>query len=208
MTQKFTYDFASRFKTAFGFIAANAVSRLVSNGFGKVEKQGGTYGLSAFDMTDGTFDNVVLYRNGGAEKYMFSYSSIDENNKEIFATPPMLNFKRAKKLVVTNIDNTDVHIVERYATEPWEITWRGLLIDMENHNFPLDKLNALNQIFEVNNVWSIASDITDAIGVQAVYIADIEVSFIEGYQDTIAYTMTMRSIHSIEVQINKKYVTV
>ncbi|MFV0378345.1 MAG: hypothetical protein ACK5JD_13710 [Mangrovibacterium sp.] len=57
------YDFKSRFKTAFGFVAAQALSRLVSDGFGKVKNEGGSYGLEVYAMNEGTFDDVELHRN-------------------------------------------------------------------------------------------------------------------------------------------------
>ncbi|MFV0378346.1 MAG: DUF6046 domain-containing protein [Mangrovibacterium sp.] len=119
----------------------------------------------------------------------------------MFATPPMLTLRRAKRLVVSVIDNTDTEVVERFATEPWEITWRGLLIDMTEHEFPIDKLKSLNELFEVNSIWNVASEILRSVNVLAVYVKDIEISFVEGYEDTIAYTLTLRSIKPLEYQL-------
>ena len=195
------FDFTSRFKSAFGFVAANAVSRLVEQAFGDVRPANDGYGLQVYTMNEGTFDDVELYRNNGAEKYLFAYRSMAESYNEIFATPPMLSLKRAKRLVISTIDNTDTEVVERFATEPWEITWRGLLIDMENHEFPIDKLELLNTIFEVNSIWHVSSEILRKVNVLAVYIKDIDVSFIEGYEDTIAYTLTLRAIKPLEYQL-------
>lgn len=195
------YDFKSRFKTAFGFVAAQALSRLVSDGFGKVKNEGGSYGLEVYAMNEGTFDDVELHRNNHTESYFFAYRSITEGLTDIFATPPMLTLRRAKRLVVSVIDNTDTEVVERFATEPWEITWRGLLIDMTEHEFPIDKLKSLNELFEVNSIWNVASEILRSVNVLAVYVKDIEISFVEGYEDTIAYTLTLRSIKPLEYQL-------
>jgi hypothetical protein len=92
-------------------------------------------------------------------------------------------------------------VIERYGTEPWEITWRGLLIDMENHNFPLQKIKEINEIFEHNGVWNVASEIFEAISVEAVYIRDVSVDFVEGFEDTVSYQFTMRSMKPLEYQL-------
>jgi hypothetical protein len=150
-----------------------------------------------------TFDDVTLYRDseGAKEEYKFAFQSITDDYSSVFATPPMMSLKRAKKLTITPIDNSDIEVVERYATEPYEITWRGLLIDMENHEFPLEKMEQLNKIFEFNDVWNVASEILQAVGVESVFIKDISFDFVEGYEDTISYVMTTRAIRPLEYQL-------
>lgn len=198
------FDFASRFKTAFGFVAGNVASRLASTGFGDVQKVGDNYGLTVYNGRDAAFDEVTLKKGVNGPSYLFAYRSLAEDYNNVFATPPMLRMSRAKRLVVSVIDNSDLEVVERYSTEPWEISLRGLLIDMVNHEFPLDKLQTMNEIFEVNSIWTVSSEIINAIGVDAIYIKDIEIEFVEGYEDTIAYTMTTRAIKPLEYQLIKK----
>lgn len=194
------FDFTGRVQAAFGFVAATTATRLVQTAFGDVVKQSdlnvGVYLMSR----EVTFDEVTL--RSGEEKYYFAYRPIGEQYSEVFATPPMLSLKRAKKLVITPIDNSDIEVVERYGTEPWEITWRGLLIDMENHEFPIDKMEAINRIFEANREWMVDSEILQRVGVLALYVRDIQIDFVEGYEDTIAYTMITRSIRPVEFQIS------
>ncbi len=194
------FDLASRFKTAFGFVAANVTSRLIEQQFGDVVKEGDCYGLDVFSHDESTFDEVLLYQND-SQKYLFAYRTLSAQYSEVFATPPMLSLRRAKRLVVSVIDNSDVEVVERYSTEPWEITFRGLLIDMLEHNFPLDKLETMNNIFEVNSIWNVSSEILNKIGVEAIYIKDIDIDFVEGFEDTIAYSMTTRAIKPLEYQL-------
>lgn len=199
-----TIDFAGRFQSAFGFITKNISSRLDKEGFGEVIRNSHNNG---FDMKSNvfvwsdetTFDEISL-RNG-SERYFFAFRSFSEHDAGVFATPPMLSLKRSKRLVVTCMDNGGTEIVERYATEPYEITWRGLLIDMENHEFPIDKLEQINKIFEANEVWSVDSQILQAVGVSAVYFKDIQIDFVEGYEDTISYTFTARAILPLEYQL-------
>ena len=197
-----TFDFSGRYQAAFGFVTGNISSRLDDYGFGDIikEQHDTSYEIAVYLWDKkSAFDEVLLYKD--SEEYLFAFRSLSEDYSEVFATPPMLSLKRAKKLVITPIDNSDIEVVERYATEPWEITWRGLLIDMENHEFPLEKMEQLNKIFEVNSVWNVASEILQAVGVEAIYIRDISIDFVEGFEDTIAYTLTTRSIRSLEYQL-------
>ena len=195
------FDFTARYQSAFGFVSATVSSRLDSQGFGDVVKDSGL-NMMAYANSEAAFDEVVLEADG--KEYLFAYRSLSEQYSNIFATPPMLSMKRSKRLAVTVIDNSDVEVVERYATEPWEITWRGLLIDMENHQFPLDRLELLNAIFETDKVLGVSSDILRRIGVLGIYIKDISVDFVEGFEDTIGYTLTARAIKTLEYQLSNQ----
>lgn len=193
-------NFAARMQSAFGISTTSVSSRLDAQGFGDVVKDESGFDLAIYTMDkNSTFDEVLLYRDG--EEYLFAFKSINDDYSAVFATPPMLSLKRAKKLIITPIDNSDVEVVERYGTEPWEITWRGLLIDMENHDFPLEKMKQLNEIFEYDGVWNVASEILQANKIEAVYIRDISIDFVEGFTDTVSYQFTMRAIKPLEYQL-------
>lgn len=201
-----TIDFKGRFQSAFGFITKNISSRLENNGFGEVIRNAHNNG---FDLKSNvmlwddktTFDEITL--RIGSEKYLFAFRELSEEYKSVFATPPMLSLKRSKRLVVTSIDNGNTEVIERYSTEPYEITWRGLLIDMDSHRFPMDKVERINRIFEKNEVWNVDSEILQALGVAAVYFKDIDIGFIEGYEDTVAYNLTARAILPLEYQLTE-----
>lgn len=197
-------DFAGRFQSAFGFTTKKMSSRLEEEGFDEViyDSPAGSFEMEGSFFVwnnESTFDEVTL-RNG-SEKYLFAFRPFSDKYEDLFAIPPMLSLRRSKRLIITTVDNSDTEVVERYATEPYEITWRGLLIDMENHNFPIGRLEQINKIFEVNGVWSVDSEILQAVGVAAVYFKDVQIDFVEGYEDTIAYTFTTRAIRPLEYQL-------
>ena len=199
-SRSFKFDFAGRVQAAFGFIAATTATRLAQKAFGPVAKIS-DLNVDVYTSNAATFDEVTL-RNG-SEEYHFAYQPISADYSSVFATPPMLSLRRAKKLVITPVDNSDIEVVERYGTEPYEITWRGLLIDMDNHEFPIDKMEKLNLIFEANREWMVDSEILQKVGVLALYIRDIQIDFVEGFEDTIAYTLTTRGIRPVEFQIER-----
>lgn len=194
------FDFTERIQAAFGFAAATSATRLAQKAFG-TDVTKGNVNVAVYAFSEASFDEVTL--RYAKEEYKFAFQPISSDYSSVFATPPMLSLRRAKKLVITPIDNSDIEVVERYGTEPYEITMRGLLIDMENHEFPIDKLERLNQIFEANREWMVDSEILRRVGVLAIYIKDIAIDFVEGYEDTIAYTMTTRAIRPIELQVNE-----
>lgn len=196
-----TFDLASRFKNAFGFVALKADEK--SN----ILKTTNANGLSVFELDDDSvFDEVTFYDKVEGDNFAFSWKSVSENDEQltsVLASPPMFQFRRSKKLIVTPIDNSDTEVVERYATRSWLLTMKGLLIDMEEHNFPLDKLEKLNELFEKNKIWNVASEICQALKIESVYFDDIDIRFIEGYEDTIAYTIMAHSIKPLEYQLLK-----
>jgi hypothetical protein len=76
---------------------------------------------------------------------------------------------------------------------------------MEEHRFPLDKLKKINDIFEANSIWAVSSEILAAVNVNSVIIQDMDIEFVEGYEDTIAYSISARATQSIQYQlINEK----
>lgn len=192
-------NLGDRFKKAFGFVAAKMSTPLTEKGFkAEVEQPQNSQILLWDDKTK--FDEVKLYRD--KIEFDFAFREIAEEYDTVFATPPMLSFSRQKKLIVTSIDNVDdIEVVERYNTSPYDIDWKGLLIDMDNHTFPADKLKQLNEIFNFNGIWNVSSEIFDALEITAIYISEVQIDFVEGFEDTIAYSLKMRAIKDLEYQL-------
>jgi hypothetical protein len=186
-------DLTSRFSAAFGFVPGSALGLVMDTKLAS--------SLGVYVQTEGTFEDVRLYHD--KSDYNFANRTLAEDYTNVFATPPMMSFKRQKKLVITTIDNSDIEVVERYCTEPYDINWRGLLIDMVNHQFPADKMEELNNIFEYNGIWNVASEIMNKLKIEAVYIKDVSLEFVEGFEDTISYSFTMRAIKPLEYQLIK-----
>lgn len=200
------FDFTGRYQTAFGFTPGHISNALIEAGFDRAIKQkhDTNFQASVYVFDNNThFDEVMLYND--SDQYLFAYRELAEEYGEVFATPPIISLKRSKRLIITPIDNSDIEVIERFNTEPYQITLKGLLIDMEEHRFPLDKLETINDIFEVNSIWKVSSEILAAVRVDSIVIQDINIEFVEGYEDTIAYDITARATKSIEYQlINEK----
>jgi hypothetical protein len=196
------FDFTGRYQTAFGFTPGHISNALIEAGFDRAIKQrhDTNFQASVYVFDNNTHFDAVTLRNNSKE-YLFAYRELAEEYSEVFATPPIISLKRSKRLIITPIDNSDIEVIERFNTEPYQITLKGLLIDMEEHRFPLDKLETINHIFEVNGIWKVDSEILLAVGVNSIVIQDINIEFVEGYEDTIAYDITARATKSIEYQL-------
>lgn len=199
-----TFNFAQRFQNAFGTVNSSVSRKLASVGFDVTNDKTSNQSFKVYSFDENSkFDEVTLRRdvNGVEDAYVFGYSGLIQESLNIFASPPLLTPKRSKKLIVTTLDGDSLEAVERFNTEPWDIVMRGLLIDMDSHEFPLDKLETVNKIFEVNGIWNIDSEILNRMGVNAIYIKDIDIEFVEGFEDTIGYTLSCRAIKPLEYQL-------
>lgn len=182
------FNYWRRFNAAFG-IMPNADFRNVD------------LKVSNFEGDENDFERVILYR--GNEQFVFGSTNLSDGVQDILSFPPFLSFTRRKKLIITPVDNTDIEVVERYSKEPYDIAWKSLLVDTENHNFPKNKMTKLHEIFEYDCIWNVSSDIMNAIGIEAIYIKDINLSFIEGYEDTVAVDMSLRAIKPLEYTLKQ-----
>ena len=147
-----------------------------------------------------TVDMMLL--TDGNKKYLFDYKQLESEYATVFATPPMITLSRDKKLVVTPIDNSnDIEVVERYNTNPYDINMKGLIIDMEEHDFPIDKMKELNEIFEKNICWDVTCPFLNKMGIMALYIKDVSVEMVEGFADTVSYEMNAKAIKPLSYQL-------
>ena len=185
-----TFDFLERFKTAFNYLPTSLIDRM--------SNKTNSLNIKFLEVDDDDFDDVIL--SYGKKEYLFAFR---DDYSDVFATPPMLSIKKGKKIVQTDVDNSDAIVVESSYLNPYEISWKGLIIDMENHTFPLNKLKTLNEIFDANHEWEVASKILNKLKIYAVYMKSINIEFIEGYEDTIAYTLNLKSIEPVGSQITQ-----
>ena len=142
--------------------------------------------------------NSQPFRNGGTD-YKFA-NTLFGKIPGVLAPPPMVSFKRLKNIKTSNIDGSDIEVVESFGLKPWEITIAGLLIDMENHQSPSSKMRTFRTIFETNDVFDVLeSQIFEDLGIESIYIDRLdELKVLEDYQDTIQFKMTAFSIKPLE----------
>ena len=198
MAKKTIIDLGGRFRNAFGYVANGVGESLQGTGFTD------TSGIDeVYVKGNGSFEEITL-RGNGFELFFGNMMQSDGKVTNVFAPPPMLNFDRVKTITATPIDDSDEdptndsEVVERYNSGKWSVNIQGLLIDMDKHDFPKNQLTLLRQAFDVNAVFDVEGDWFDALAIKSIYIEGFTVSGVQGYEDTVQFTLKAYSIKPVE----------
>lgn len=192
-------DLGRRYNQAFGFVSSNSSSGLQKAGFADSVKGADVY------LADARYSfEEMRIRRGAEEGLRFGYMGFVKNNSTVFAPPPMVSFSKSKTMEETVLDKGDKPnpdtgdvVVERYNHNPWDITIQGLLIDMDNHSYPGEKIRQIVRFFNVDDVMDVESEIFMDHGIKTIYLLDIKTSGVAGYPDTWQFTITAKSIKPV-----------
>ncbi|MGP1514458.1 MAG: DUF6046 domain-containing protein [Bacteroidales bacterium] len=147
---------------------------------------------------DKCFADLTL-RNG-TQEFRFKNGIMTENMPDILAPCPVLQFKREKNIIKTAVDGSDSEVIECFGCKSWEIIIEGILIDLDAHEYPSDKVVQIRQLFEINDILEVVDNqVCEDLGIQSLYIEKIEnLRLVEGFNDTLSYKLTTHSIKPIE----------
>lgn len=123
-----------------------------------------------------------------------------EDTPTILAPCPILSFTRSKNIVKTAVDGSDSEVIECFGCKSWDITIEGILIDLDEHTYPSDKVQRLRELFEINDILEVLDNkICDDLGIQSLYIENLtKFDFVQGFNDTVAYKLKANSIKPLE----------
>lgn len=189
-------DFTGRFEAAFGSIGLQIATSINANR---------VFGFGSFEALDETFEDVILsYQEDGQPKTDLKFASFPfatgggtQDVDSILAPPPICSFSRAKELITTPLNNLDTEVVERWNTRGYQIRLTGILVDMANHNNPTDLVNAIHKLFEFNGVLEVSGTQFFEKDIYYLYLSNIEINGVVGYQDTVRYTITANSTREV-----------
>lgn len=193
-------NLAARYAAAFGIVAiSNAINTAV------ISRDENKYSVDVYDDLDPAFEDVKFSyelppdNNGKIKKMSLKFSAMLESDGEgtVYAPPLMINFSREKNLIETNISGGDGVVVERWGTKPWNIDIKGVLIDVENRTYPSNKITQLNDFFEKNTVINVVGLQFSDKNIDSIYLKDISITPIEGFQDTIQFSLQASSIKEV-----------
>ncbi|GIJ95150.1 hypothetical protein CAPN002_23680 [Capnocytophaga stomatis] len=181
-------NLAARYAAAFGIVAvSNAMHQVV------VTKEDNKYGVDYFS-NDSDFQKVIFEYD--KTKLEFN-SMINGGETSVFAPPPTLSFSRQKNLVETEISGSDTVVIERWGTKQWDISVQGILVDMDNHRYPDSEIQDIVQLFEYNGIIKVVGEQFYDKGIDSIYIQSVDIRGVEGYSDTIQYTISAKSIKEV-----------
>jgi hypothetical protein len=184
--QSIVLDLASRYGRALGIV-------LSSEGMNQVviTKEDNKYQVETFGEATNFEEVTMEYEN---TRLVFN-SFIGGEQSTVFAPPPILSFSRSKKLIETETNGST--IVERWNTNEWEITIQGILVDIENHNYPDSQIQQIVTLFEHNDIIKVVGAQFYDKGIDSIYIDSITINPKEGYSDTVAYTLSAKSAKEV-----------
>lgn len=122
----------------------------------------------------------------------------------MFAPPIILEFSREKDLIETKVNGSDNVVIERWGTKPWDIDMRGILVDMNDKIYPKNLIEQLHEFFEINDIIEVEGLQFEDKKIDSIYFKSVKITPVEGYPDTIQYTMTASSIQPVEFNVFKR----
>ena len=184
--QSIVLDLATRYGRALGIV-------LSSEGMNQVviTKEDNKYQVETFGEATNFEEVTMEYEH---TRLVFN-SFIGGEQSTVFAPPPILSFLRSKKLIETETNSST--IVERWNTNEWEITIRGILIDIERHNYPDSQVRKIVSLFEHNDIIKVVGAQFYDKNIDSIYIDSINISPSEGFSDTITYSLSAKSVKEV-----------
>ncbi|SHK69752.1 DUF6046 domain-containing protein [Epilithonimonas mollis] len=189
METSYIINLAARYAAAFGAIAvSNALNKVV------VFQDDNKYNIEVYDEVDTTFEAVEFQFDG--KKILFNGMLMGDDSS-IFAPPLMMDFAREKNLIVTDVSGGDAEVIERWGTRPWNIDIKGILIDTSGRQYPTEKIEELSRFFDYNNVVEVVGQQFYEKNIDSIYIKSINITPLEGFTDTVQFSLTASSIKEV-----------
>lgn len=207
---KYIVDLLARYQSAFGFVGGVIASELEGVVNAGIYKAGmlyndarwkianatrghPSYDAELYPAPDWSWAQMTLKHED--TKLEFDFSGLKEGTQGVFAPPPLMRFRRTKNITVTVVDGGDeAEIVENFGVNSWDIDFNGLIVDMDEHGYPGEKLKQLRQFFEINDVIDVACPLLLDMGIQSIYFKEQGFEPVEGFPDTVKYSLVAKSI--------------
>ncbi|SDC52613.1 DUF6046 domain-containing protein [Williamwhitmania taraxaci] len=204
----------ARYQHSFGYVAANVAMIAANRLWGKLYPiplisrptiaGSGDEETQLFSAGDASFADMLFTNNKSGNTYGFGSYSLNASN--IFygqdgcclAPPPMVTFSRSKNVVRTAIDRSETEVIEHFGLKPWSIKLQGILIDLSDHQYPQQLVSKLNQMFSEWGTYQAEGQLFLDLGITDVFFdADFEISFVEGFADTVKFTVSAISTQPV-----------
>ncbi|TAG31882.1 MAG: hypothetical protein EAZ35_02200 [Sphingobacteriia bacterium] len=199
MSKGLVIDLGKRYQNAFGYAPSTMSTGLKRAGFADALKSAEVY----IQDTRAAFEELKLLI-GATEILHFGYAGFITNNINVFAPPPIVRFSFRKRIVETPVSAGIYEelpeggvVVEKYNHDPWDISIQGLLIDMDNHTYPGQKIKQIVALAKKDQIIDVQSVIFSDHGVTSIYIKELETTGVVGYPDTWQFSIQASSIKDI-----------
>lgn len=190
-------DLISRYAAAFGMMAAgNLIEKVFIE-----ETENKNFDFQYYPLAESKVEESEL-EIPGVDRLKFS-AILHGDREGIFAPPLLLGFSREKSLIETEVNDDNPVVIERWGTKPWDITINGLLIDLDNRVYPSNEIRRLNQNWQYNGVVKAIGKQFEELDIDTIYFRSISFTRVEGYQDTVQFTINASSINAVNFTLLK-----
>lgn len=194
-TASIVINLAARYAAAFGIMAINTkLNEAV------IVKEDNKYNVETYSDFDNSFEETIFKYNS---MKLFFGSMLQGDVSSIYAPPLMLTFSREKQLVETQVNGSDDVIIERWGTKAWTIDIKGVLIDVENRTYPLSQIEKLVDFFEHNDIIKVIGKQFYDKKIDSIYLQSISITPVDGFQDTMQFNLTAKSIKEVSFSLVK-----
>ncbi|MDH1883964.1 DUF6046 domain-containing protein [Empedobacter sp. GD03797] len=200
--KKTQINLSARYAAAFGVVSM--IDKVKIN-----EQQTNDYSLDFYPARYSDFEKVAFeidFTEKDGKRYTESleFSTVLTGAwGNIFAPPLMMTFSQEKSLIETEVNDDDPVVIERWGTKPWNIEIKGLLIDLDERVYPNAEIERLNTLWSKNTIIAVEGLQFDEKNIDAIYFKSIEFSPLEGFQDTIQFSISASSIKSVAFTLGK-----
>ncbi|AZB17577.1 hypothetical protein EG352_07260 [Chryseobacterium indologenes] len=187
-------NLAARYAAAFGIMAINnKINQAVIN------REENKYNIEIYEDYDPAFEEVTMSYGSNDDKVSLKFAKMLEGSGDgsIYAPPLMMNFSREKNLIETQVSGSDMVVIERWGTKPWNIDIRGILVDIENRKYPTEQVKKLCKFFENNSTIAVIGEQFLEKDITSIYLKDVSITSVEGFQDTLQFTLSASSINEV-----------
>lgn len=196
-TKNITIDLAARYAAAFGIMAAGkAIDKVFVQ-----KKENKDFDFKYFPLTESNIEYVKM-EIPGLKPLEFN-AMLHGDQGTIFAPPLLIGFSQDKSLIETEVNDDELIVIERWGTKPWDITINGLLIDVKNRVYPFDEIKRLNENWQKNGIVKVVGKQFEARDIDSLFFRSISFTAVEGYQDTVQFSVNASSIKAVNFTLLK-----
>ncbi len=182
-------DILDRYNSAFGYNAMKAMARFVK--------------LPSYSNQDSRYADMFFENRKSGKQFNFGVQNLGgklkiAENQNFLAPPPLLKFSRGKHVVTTDVDRSNHTVIENFGNKAYKFTMRGLLIDMNEHNYPEQQLKEVHAMFDADGTYKIAGDIFNNLEIYEVFFDNLDIDFVEGFVDTIKFNVRGVSVEYVD----------
>ena len=115
----------------------------------------------------------------------------------------MIRPRQGKNVVRTPIDRSEFEVIEYFGLKPWDVEISGILVDMDNHQYPGNLIKQMRQMFQQPGTYKVAGDMWEDLGIDEIFFEqDFELTFVEGYVDTVKFSVKAISTSPVNFLLN------